>query len=306
MERDRLEEMIAIAPFPIMLPGNMDFYNESLRIGGNLRPTFRYLLKSGERVFRVKEFFMDWFYTGFPKSIMKTLVDTYGGISSHETGGINWFYGTNYKGNNSATFHHSGVTLEIECESGADWKDFSALIGDMIFPEGVLERFRNKGFVERSFLAKGNMGGWWEDIRIGSMRWTDLDVGRLITPLPQGMGIVSYGSRMGSKGMGLRTVIASDGNFTRAVWYDVLDMSSDIEHGFYEFRRGGDLFDESWDDTVYFRTPGGPCAYQVADSGCMFTVAFSPGFTKDEVKEMMPAPDNVMSMVRKISALTGE
>lgn len=270
-------------PFPILVTSDLEMDQVSFRTDNSSRPTLRfYTIRSGKR-FRIKEFFMDWFYTGFPKSLMKTLVETYGPIVSRTSGDITYFYGTNYKGNDSITFHKAGTTVEIECQEGADSSAFGEIVSDLRFPPQIMDEYRNHGFKERSFLAHHRTGTWWEDQRIGRMDWSDVEPeSRIRFPGTDLMG-VSAGIYSGSDGSSLRTVIYSDESFDRAIWVEILDERSDMPHGKYDFRRGGSLFNIE-ENSIFYLDPNGPGACQKGSDSYIVTMAFSPGFSLNTVR----------------------
>ncbi len=66
-------------------------------------PTFRYIRNLDGRKFRVKEFFLDWFSLGFPKSLISNLTRTFSEIESVQSGDCVFFIGKNYRGMESAS-----------------------------------------------------------------------------------------------------------------------------------------------------------------------------------------------------------
>lgn len=285
-------------PFPIMLTETMEIKEFSFRRQNSMRPTARYFVNSSGKIFRIKEFFMDWFYTGFPKSLMKSLVDTYGRVEPHVYGDIIYYYGRNYKGNDSVSFHHGGTTVEIECLQGAEAPEFIPIIADLHFPPGILERYLNRGFAERSFLANAHSGNWWEDKRIARMHWADIQPRTVSWLRNSGMSARSVGTFTGSDGTRLRTVIHSDPSFSRVIWVDMLDEGSNIPHGKYDFRTGGSLFTLE-EDGLFFLEPYGPAAYLDDVEGYTMTIAFSPGLDINFVR-------NIVSSVREVASNSAE
>ena len=62
-------------PFIPIVPENIRASSLGLRIRDEKWPTLRYFIDYGNHRIRIKEFFMDWFFTGFPKSLMSRILE---------------------------------------------------------------------------------------------------------------------------------------------------------------------------------------------------------------------------------------
>lgn len=274
-------------PFPPLLNKEVALEEFSLRLNTHERPTVHYFLEEAGKRYRVKEFFMDWFYTGFPKSLMKTLVDAYSEIEYAPIGQYRVFFGRNYKGNSSISFYSRGTTVEIECYEDAKTEDFHRIVADMSFGPYLTERFRDAGFVERSFLASGGSGLWWEDSRIAGMEWRDIEPGKRNNHFPDGLKPLSLGTLKVKGGFVLRTLILADSYMERSVWIELVNLQSSEKNGYYNFRKGSGLFNEfnESDFLLCFRSPEGPGAVQFQSDQTMATFAFSPGFSSSSIEQ---------------------
>lgn len=294
-----LKEQIEAMPFPVLFPESLNMHDVSVRDRSEERKTVKFFISSGEKEFRVKEFFMDWFYTGFPKSIMRNLVEFYGPSSCFIDEKKIWFYGKNYKGNDSASMYISGTTVEIECYQEAKADDFRSVIADLQFRPSINDRFRDMGFSGRSFLASGNSGSWWEDQRISTFKWMDIESIRE-DPVHFGSLIPrTRGLKMGEDGSRERILILAEPYFERVVWIDVIDSWSEIKYGAYNFREIDGLFDTFLRERgiIYHRSPVGPTVIQKKDELLTVTVTFSPGISLEDIVSFDTKLDTIVQFV---------
>lgn len=302
MVSEELRSEISKLPFPPILNQSLPMEQFSVRNNEIERPTIRYLLKESGKKYRIKEFFMDWFYTGFPKSLMKTLVGTYSEVSNGYMGEYMVFSGKNYKGNDSASFYCKGTTVEIECYDSARTRDFRKVVEDMSLGEFLTPRFEGAGFRERSFLAGGGSAEWWEDRRIAAMEWKDLtSSGKDVLSLG-GLIPISIGYYRGDNGRGLNTAILADRYLERSIWIELFDLNISMEHGYYKFRKHKGLFNSFNDNghIICFRSPEGPGAFQFTSGQTLATLAFSPGFSWNFLNTAFEGREEI---IHKASAL---
>jgi hypothetical protein len=158
-------------PFVAWIPSSHVFRHFTVRNDGKKWNTIRYFVEINGREIRVKEFFMDWFFPGFPKSIMDTLYSTYSPVTALERDGRLLFLGTNYKGNPAASGYLDGTTVEIESLSGEAMEEMTELFFDLAADPDDEASKCDMPFHERSFFSAGHQGAWFEDNRISRMSW---------------------------------------------------------------------------------------------------------------------------------------
>ena len=260
--------------------------NLSVRHDDSKWPTLRFEF-SGEVSGRIKEFFLDWFYYGFPKNMMSSLVDSYSEVHVI-SGNPDFFYGRDYKGMTSATAFINGTCLEVEFFTGEDKgikRFMSSLrrVGDLHISEPEC-RFHRLGF-----HASGHTGEWFEDMRIARLSWDSLYSGITI-----GSNYLQ-GSSTGvfhDKGRTVhRYSIFQEGCFERAVTLDLWDRFSDIEFLGYKLRSGGNMLKRAGrtvdGSPILSLTGSGPAIAGVRTEEIEGAVAFSLGFSVTEIKKFM-------------------
>lgn len=288
-------EKLDSLPFMPFLHDRERVLDLSVRNSMQQRPTLRYFIQSSGKKYRIKELFMDWFYTGYPKSLMKSLVETYGNFETCQKQEFQIFYGKNYKGNDSISFYSYGTSVEVECLQNATIGEFEEIALEMRFGTFMKEKFKRIGFRERSFLARGGSEDWWEGKRISSMKWVDLNPDRN-SDIIRGLSPFSTGFYIDGNKPGLRTVIFSDYYFNKAVWLEIFDPLSKMLHGAYNFRKTSGLFNY-FDDKkglLCFRSPEGPAAFQARIGRNLVTLAFSPGFEIEFINGLISDLDHII------------
>lgn len=273
--------------------------NISVRHDDARWPTLRFDF-SGEVSGRVKEFFLDWFYTGFPKNMMSSLVDSYSTVriihGIHE-----YFHGLDYKGIEAATAFMSGTCLEVEFSSGKSEqiRRFMSSFRQVATADDkpVECRFHRLGF-----HTSGHSGDWFEDRRVARLKWEDLD---------SSIRVGSHhleGSSTGSLYFGNTPVhrysVFQEGCFLRTLTVDLWNPFSDLEFLGYRLRDGGNflrLMAKTSDGSpVLSLTDSGPGLAGVKSETANGVVAFSLGFTVDEIVDFVESERNWI-----ISQLTG-
>ncbi len=263
--------------FLFYLPAEFQIYDVSFRNEGEKWSTLRYFIDYNGVRYRVKEFFLDWFYTSFPKSLMKSFVESYTNIEVYE--GINGkvFLGKDYKGMDASSCFSMGTQIEIESNSGLYLKE----LNNSLRPIFVDERFRNYPFHERSFFARNAKTSWFEEERIARMKWKHpehpLSVGESES---SSIGIHEYDGIINEVIM-----IFTEEFFRKVFWIDVALASDNIMHGYYKLRRESNFFTfVNFDGGLLASIQnGGPGIWQVFDSKYVYTVSFSSDVSLQEI-----------------------
>lgn len=282
-------------PFLIFVPEEYKIENVTYRKEGRKWATLRYVCRIGSESLRVKQFFLDWFYTGFPKSLMESLVSSYSSIDSARKKDHVIFYGKDYKNMEASASFHFGTQIEIEGET----RDGVTKLSENLYPVHRMEKFKNFPFYRRSFFARGGTPEWFEEGRISRLKWNhsleDLKVRDLSL---DSVGVLREKDRI------LESVLVfADDYCRRAMWIDSARTDSSVDHLFYEIRSGGNFFDYFQDEEsiMAHKSQYGPGLYQIRANSKITTISFSPLFTLSEVKalahdvsEMMEELENLI------------
>jgi len=291
-------------PFPRLEPENLFSREISLRPEGKKWTTLHFIIEYSGARYRVKEFFLDWFFLGFPKSLMRDFANTYSKIEDAEINGYDVFLGRDYKDLPSLSAFVHGTQVEIETISGEQGK-LMDVFADLRVNISDLERLRKMQFTDRSFLARGGNDHWFEGKRISRMKWQR----------SQKMAINLNDTVMNGSGIGIllqdslmhRIMILENGDFSRCVWIEMVDRRIGIEHPFYVLRKGDYLFNtfkeaKSQDDfTIMGRIGHGPWVAQKTSFSEVVTIAFSPGFNEDDVLEMTSRSGEIIPLIYESS-----
>jgi hypothetical protein len=286
--------------FITFIPVNLDFREMTLRIRDRKWDTVRFFSSVDSVSLRVKEFFMDWFYTGFPKSLLSSFMATYSPVQHVITKNGIMFYGKNYRGNDSASLNINGTQIEIESTVPAPIDVFRKLVDDLHPYEKSVFDCRLP-FHRRSFYASGKHGDWYEDERISRMTWENAprDIGIRIGNLPLS---ASSAGRYGNEEFHRIIVLESD-CFNNVSWIDFCTYPNRIEHSHYNMRKEGYLFDSfiMQEDRKYaFRKNSGPALYQFYNSGHLYTISLSPGISIPEMDHMISMEDQIIETCSEI------
>lgn len=248
-----IESYLKKANFDFFIPSICEPYNISFREEGEKWSTLWFKCDYGGSTYRFKEFFMDWFYHGFPKSMMSSFVESYSSIRSGKSGDIIFFKGKDYKGLESIAAFYEGTQIEIEC---AD----PGIISDDVIHN--LKQIKNsfmegKAFHERSFHARTGKWDWFEERRIAAAKWKNENFDDDETP------IVSHGILEDK----LHIFVFSDKKFSRVFWMDIAEPSRQNEHLFYKLRKNLGIFNVIFqlkDALIGLRGPYGPILMQIS------------------------------------------
>ena len=283
-------------PFAVIRPHKIDFDQLSVRYNDRKWPTVRFVLHVNGRRFRVKEFFMDWFFQGFPKSLMADFSSAFSPLSEFRIGDFFIFTGKNYRGREAASAYIYGTQLEIECLESCPAADFVSIFKDMLEDLNEPEIPPEMQFPGRSHFAKGNKGDWYEDERIARLKWAEI-------PIHESYMIAGHelkGSGHGSitvKGKTSSIFILQEKNYLRSVWAEITDPDIELDHAFYRMRQGKNLFNvyvgqEMKGLKLIMREPNGPAVLSIMHNGKQLTVGISPGFNRHFADVLVSDIDN--------------
>ncbi len=278
-ELKRLQERL---PFLIFLPRDYNIEDVTFRRERPKWSTIRFYCKvEGERI-RAKEFFLDWFYSGFPKSLMESFVSTYSNSRSIDgENGIS-FLGKNYKGKAASSTFSLGTQIEIEGDSEMA---VETVTRDLL-PLSLPKRFEGFPFCKRSFFARGGRPEWFEEERVSRMTWSPLGKDFSLENLKgDSLGIFRSGGLIAEE-----VAILSEPYFKRVIWIDTSNSASKERHLHYELREGGNFFHTfiEGEGKLAFRAQTGPAIFQNFNEGKTMTISFSPLFSLTEVKLLLP------------------
>lgn len=285
-----VEKLQKKTPFLIFVPDGLEIRNMTYRLEGRRWATLRYeCIIEGEKL-RVKEFFLDWFYPGFPKSLMESFVSSYSVIDSITMKEWVVFLGKNYKGKEASSSFSLGTQIEVE---GGSKKNVSK-INEAMFAPFLDERFKRFPFYRRSFFANKGEPEWFEEKRIRNLKWkapkADFCVGGLCM---DSVGIFKMNDTA------IETIFTfSEDYYRRAAWVDIANPIGQAEHLVYDLRKGGNFFEEfeTGEQTFAFRKEHGPSIARSKFGEYVVSVSLSPLFglseAKSKVRELMYAVEN--------------
>ncbi|MGC8562260.1 MAG: hypothetical protein ACP5NO_03565 [Thermoplasmata archaeon] len=276
-----IEKLQKESPFLIFVPDDLEIKNVTYRTEGRKWATMRYeCIINGEKL-RVKEFFLDWFYPGFPKSLMESFVSSYSIVESIYLKDWVVFTGKNYKGKEASSSFSLGTQIEIEGESKRNVRDLSETMLAP-FPD---ERFKNFPFYRRSFFANKGEPDWFEEKRIKNLKWKAPSIEFCADNLcMDSVGVFK------EKDSAVETVFTfSEDYYRRAAWVDIAVPKERPEHLVYDLRGNGNFFDEfePGEPTVAFRRENGPAIFRLKLGRTVITITLSPLFTLSEAKSKM-------------------
>ncbi len=268
-------------PFIPVIPQGIKASSISLRLDGEKWPTLRYFIDYNGHKIRIKEFFMDWFFTGFPKSLMSSFVNAYSDVSLSLANGMHIYSGRNYRNRDSASVYYHGTTVEAESLQSMNHGEFVALFTDSMAPLdegfGYVNGLR---FHERSFFASGHQGQWFEDQRIARLAWHHGTSQPLVLPDGETLDSSSFGI-MGGKSGNHCIAVFQQNSFDGVIWLESVPAGSKIPHAYYELRNGHGIFNEFPDFSgschAMLMEPDGPQVAQFVHDGRIITAAFNSG-----------------------------
>jgi hypothetical protein len=265
----------------------------SYREEGEKWATLRYYTEVGGEKLRVKEFFLDWFYTGFPKSLMNSFVSTYSKTYASRLNGNIVFIGRNYKGMQAASSFLMGTQVEIEGGNEHSLKKFHS----SLVPVGIDERFRNMSFINRSFFARNGHPEWFEEERIHRLSWSGAShLPELDDFVPDSIGVLRQEDRVINTIAIYRTEF-----FSQAIWLDISSTKNEFQNAFYELRSGEGLFDflEMEHGLLAFIDDSGPALYQEKNDEFVVTISFSDIMSFSKLNVDLPRLREIVSVIEK-------
>ncbi len=273
-----------VLPFLVYSPMDFPCSELSLRIADEKWPSIRFVMMASGKEYRIKEFFMDWFFTGFPKSLFKDFSSSYSPVENLKVEGVVFYFGKNYHGYDSVSGFACGTQLEIECKSGATKGEFMEVVQDLLSSKPDPDLLSKLQFPDRSHSAKGNDGDWYENKRVSRLKWLNTDGGEYAIS----------GHRMRSSGIGnlvmdghrQSILILEENGYEKAIWAEVTDSGLAVPNAIYNFRPGSDFYDLFVDvpgGKLLFREPDGPGILRSEVHEEVWTIGFSPGFARDEI-----------------------
>jgi len=288
-------------PFIRYFPETLGFSEISYRDGKDKWPTLRYILEIEERRYRVKEFFLDWFYPGFPKSLMSSFMGTFSKIDSIKSANRVFFTGGNYKGRDAASSFIQGTQVEVEALADSLKTDFRSIYSDLV-PVGEDEvRLRGSPFSKRSYFASGHRGEWFEDQRISRLQWADL-IGSSLSVTGRQFNLSSAGALFLKNQIEHSIIVFESGSFESAGWVDIIRKGSRVPYGSYDFRDEEGIFDfrDLSGVSVLMRRPYGPGIVRWSDSVMLYTLSLSPLAEFPARDEMKNIPEETGSKIEEL------
>lgn len=286
-------------PFIPYIPDSEKVSDISLRVNDDRWPTLRFFVTQDRRRLRVKEFFMDWFFTGFPKALMSSFTDSYSPVDLTVAGSMHIYTGINYRGRSAASAYCHGTEIEIEADSPMAHQDFVNLLTHEFAPMNHhIAQIQKKQFPDRSFFAHHRSSDWYEDQRISRLTWEKS---------PQNQRISFNGHLLSGSGYGSLSVgdkkqsisIFEENNYERVIWIESADKRMELDHKYYIMRHGKGLyskFSKSDNYELLFRDPDGPGVIQSSNASHIITVAVCAGFGRGTEESMVGLARELLSL----------
>ncbi len=182
----------------------------------------------------VKSFFMDWFYYGFPKNMMKTASDYFSAAEEFEVTleGKKYiaFSGEDYRNRKTICTYIDGTCLEVRVDKGDP-----SMAGEIFKKAKNFKIDLPVSFRERSFYAQHRGPySWFEDERIGRLSWRDLESEKIGQFSPDSMGILP----------GLHKISIFVNERNEYLWLDVAARGKGLRNLSYRFNFSGTVFRE--------------------------------------------------------------
>ncbi len=293
-------------PFIPYIPWDLASEEISIRTADSRWPTLRYLVHFLGHRFRVKQFFMDWFFTGFPKALMSSFADAYSPVEFSMEGAYQIYTGLNYRGNIAASIYSHGTEIEIEGAGSISHEIFRSLAADHLVPAGqVAGKVANLQFPERSFFARGNPAQWYEEERIRRLHWTLSPHGEAlrfgdVMLKASGLGVL----RLGEGGHGI--ALFQRDQYMDVAWLEFASENIEIRYPYYRLRKGSGFLEKlsrigGW--TVVGMHGTGPLVAQENANGTILTVSATPGIAA-QFQASLPEIENML--MRKFSPYLGK
>ncbi len=215
--------------------------------------------------FIMKQYFMDWFYYGFPKNQLRSAVDFYGDMNRNviSKNGMKYeaYSGPDYRGLNCSTTFIYGTCIEMNHPPG----EMKSAIFILEHMEPI--NFRKLNFLESSFYAnyKGPLS-WFEEERIARLFWRKTDDLHIWDYSGDATGLMKNTHRI--------TILRNTLN--EYMWIDVAAKGTGIKNLRYNLSREGNIFTLSKRTENEFYgsvSPEGPFIMQRESQKFYFTVS---------------------------------
>ncbi|MEM0129843.1 MAG: hypothetical protein QW100_00810 [Thermoplasmatales archaeon] len=281
LEVEGLESVQVSLPFLIFKPSCCEIFNATLRPEGTKWSTIRFELATDSGKARVKEFFLDWFYQGFPKNLMNSFVSTYTRVETAAGRGYVYFVGKDYKDMHASSSFVLGTEVEIEGES----RKLVEEVSKTLVPVMKMDGFKNLRFCNRSFFARGGKPDWFEERRIASLSWTPLtEPAGWDRFKPDSVGTLTEGGNIVQ-----RISIFSEDFTRRTIWIDFSRKDFPGKSNYYNLRRDGNFYDAFYDigGLLAFKQPYGPAMFQASIDNNIVTISFSPPIDLHEARKLI-------------------
>ncbi|GGM78291.1 hypothetical protein GCM10007108_15550 [Thermogymnomonas acidicola] len=215
--------------------------------------------------FTVKEFYLDWFYPGFPKNLMSSFVDSYSNVVAFSVGTITVHTGRDYRGEQAASLQAGYTHAEIRYRGGTGV--LRAIVQGLYGIGNPVP----ETFVERSFLARHAGTGWFEEERVSRMLWRP--IGREIELGDGALVLDSFGVYREGQASHCIAVYRQG---SAEGWIDFTDSTA-ISHSLYAFRDGNFLRLGVRDGMALLSGEMTPVLYRFDHGGFTFTVSVPMG-----------------------------
>lgn len=285
-----LKEKQENAPFIFFVPNRTDNEDFSYREENDKWASLKFFLNYKDNVYRVKEFFLDWFYTSFPKNLMSSFVDSYSPLTISQ--GLNGkiFIGKDYKGMDASSCYSLGTQIEIEGN-----RIYLKEVNDLLRPIEMSEKLRKMPFHLRSYFARNKSKGWFEEERISRMKWGYPELKLKINNSPMSsVGTYYYENKT-------QEIISIFNRefFTEVFWVDISLKNSSIPYLFYNLRRNSNIYSylDFEDGVIAFLSDDGPGIFQKEISKFIITVSFSNDISVSSFKQSYSDVNNVIDNI---------
>lgn len=265
-------------PFTPFLPTACEYFNLTYRPESEKWSSVRYNCNFKGNSLRVKIFFMDWFFTGFPKSLMKNFRETYSKTNILNTENGVLFAGKNYRGRDSSTFYRLGSTVEIESDDPMPDNEFLSFVNALRPYNARYPAPGDLSFSQRSFICRSGDTGWFEETRIRRLDWRKHDAGFKLGHLE----FTSSGKGELKADPGEHYIsIFEDAKRNFSIWVEYLRNGSMLKFGTYSLEGNSNFYTlhnkADFPGEILIAGKLGPMVAQTESSGGVFTIAFSPG-----------------------------
>lgn len=290
-------------PFLAYVPMSHESYDISVRIHDQKWPSLRYHVTLSGKAVRIKQFFLDSFFPGFPKSMLKDFSSGYSTIRSREVGGYLLFLGKNYRNHDAASFWVHGTMIEMDSVDTVSDDEYEKLAIDLLSSNPDPSRLEKFQFPDRSYHSKGFPGNWYEDQRITRLSWRR--TGQFQLPIADGSLIASGVGFIQTDGGSHEIFIFQAEGYSRAVWVEIATKGIEIAHAFYDVRKGTGLFDTELElsdgkGLLIFRKPSGPAVIKINIGSIIMTAGFSPGLDLHDISSFLSKLDEILTLLERI------